>query len=562
MIKENKYIKTKKTRLFLVLFITFLSVNSNAQFQLNGVASELGKDSFQLTTANSFVGGSVWSKAQHILDEDLLVKGKMYFGTSDDGADGMAFILQNECLASGATGGGLGYDGFPGNSIAVEFDIYANQGLFADGDKSDPNYDHIAIHRDGNTDHINGNNLVGPEQMHLTKTNVEDGLWYDFEIRYSVSTNKFDVYFDGSLRVSHIIDLKTEIFSGGGEGAFWGFSASTGSKVANHRLYIEPIKDLSKDTICKGETSTIIFPELTTSVTNSALNKSVDTWTLPASGAPPIANFSGPNENVTNGNTAQTWPSAPVPAGDSLSVEIDLGGLFDINLVRIYWGGSPGDYGKDILIQTSVNGNSWATQATGLNNSLAIQPFTFTAAGVRYVRIIGLASNNAAGTYIIGNVEIFSDPKKYLWSPDDGTIDDITSRMPIFTPEVTTTYTLIIPDQCLGEVEFEYTVVVINCGPEPIPEDSVIINEIIIPTGFTPDNDGFNDEWVLSFMVDFPDAQVQVFNRWGSEIYNSKGGDNYESFKGLNLPVGSYPYIITLNDEENKQFIGNISLIK
>ena len=86
--------------------------------------------------------------------------------------------------------------------------------------------------------------------------------------------------------------------------------------------------------------------------------------------------------------------------------------------------------------------------------------------------------------------------------------------------------------------------------------------ELIIPTTFTPDNDGINDEWELSFMVDYPEADVQVFNRWGLQVFSSKGGVNYQNFTGENLPVGSYAYIIVLNDSEGQVFKGNLSLIR
>ena len=565
--------KKKKNSSFLFVGL-FLSLISQGQYQLNGDAVEIGQDTFQLTPSATFTGGAVWYKAQHILDDDFLVRGKMYFGTTDDGADGIAFVLQNECLASGLVGGGLGYEDFPGSSLGIEFDIYANQGLFSDGDMADPNEDHIAIQRDGNTDHLDARNLKGPVQMSANAANVEDDQWHDFEIKYTVSTTTIEVYFDTILRMTHVVDLKTDIFAGGGEGVFWGFTASTGSKVANHRIYIEPTADLSTDTItsCSGSSSTISFPEASTSVINVAANKDVETFTLFSSGGSPVPNNQTQSGLTVNENSGQRWVSSPANIGDSISIEIDLGGLFDVNQVIIEWPPDLNVTGKDMLIQSSLNGTVWVTQADITNNTNATQSIAVAATGVQFIRVVIIVDANGK-SFHVGNIAVYADPLQYIWSPDNGTISDINSNAPIFTPEITTVYTVIIPDQCLGSITFEYTVIVVECPEDSVPTDTIIIpidtipgdtiiNEIIVPTAFTPDNDGFNDEWDLSFLVDYPDAAVQVFNRWGMQVYTSKGGANYMAFYGDNLPVGSYAYIIVLNDSEGQVYKGNLSIVR
>ncbi len=83
----------------------------------------------------------------------------------------------------------------------------------------------------------------------------------------------------------------------------------------------------------------------------------------------------------------------------------------------------------------------------------------------------------------------------------------------------------------------------------------VIQNELVVPTAFTPDNDGINDFWEILYLDEvYPDNQVFVYNRWGSLIYTStkgdyagrpwKGGFENLSPQGEELPVGSYFYVI------------------
>jgi gliding motility-associated-like protein len=73
---------------------------------------------------------------------------------------------------------------------------------------------------------------------------------------------------------------------------------------------------------------------------------------------------------------------------------------------------------------------------------------------------------------------------------------------------------------------------------------------LVIPSAFTPDDDGDNDVWeIVGLDAKFPLNQVRVFNRWGELIYNSLEG-NYASspwngtHQGKVLPNGSYFYII------------------
>ena len=95
----------------------------------------------------------------------------------------------------------------------------------------------------------------------------------------------------------------------------------------------------------------------------------------------------------------------------------------------------------------------------------------------------------------------------------------------------------------------------------------LVLGKVVIPTAFTPSTDGVNDFWELQNLDEqFPKNTVQVFNQWGSLIYESTEGkyaqrqwDGY--FKGEKLPVGSYYYVIEVNDGETKAFVGSVTII-
>ncbi len=69
------------------------------------------------------------------------------------------------------------------------------------------------------------------------------------------------------------------------------------------------------------------------------------------------------------------------------------------------------------------------------------------------------------------------------------------------------------------------------------------------PNSFTPNGDGTNDYWKIEGLEKFPGSLVQVFNRYGQKVFESKEYINVFTGKsnGQLLPPGVYYYIINLN---------------
>ena len=101
-------------------------------------------------------------------------------------------------------------------------------------------------------------------------------------------------------------------------------------------------------------------------------------------------------------------------------------------------------------------------------------------------------------------------------------------------------------------VNVVYTVS-ISYGSGCLVSDTVRVDvypEIKVTGGFSPNNDGKNDLWIIDYLDQFPDHEVEIYNRWGDLLFYTK---NYQlspfdgKYKGKNLPVGTYYYIIKLN---------------
>ena len=188
---------------------------------LRGNASISGSD-VTLTTATGNQFGALWSTDRLDLTKDFRVKSQLYFGNSDAGADGLAFVIQPLSSNEGSAGGGIGYAGI-NPSIAVEFDTYYNP-------PGDPySNDHMGIMTNGDT----SNHSSYASAIDLG--NIEDNNWHDFEVSWTASTNNLKVYYDGSLRYNQTIDIVNNIFSGN-QNAYFGFTAATGGSVNTHAV--------------------------------------------------------------------------------------------------------------------------------------------------------------------------------------------------------------------------------------------------------------------------------------------------------------------------------------
>ncbi len=77
--------------------------------------------------------------------------------------------------------------------------------------------------------------------------------------------------------------------------------------------------------------------------------------------------------------------------------------------------------------------------------------------------------------------------------------------------------------------------------------------------GFSPNGDGTNDEFVISWIDQYEKVSIQIFNRWGNVVFsedtylnNWDGKANTGMSIGNELPVGTYYYIIHIHDTGEK----------
>ncbi len=87
----------------------------------------------------------------------------------------------------------------------------------------------------------------------------------------------------------------------------------------------------------------------------------------------------------------------------------------------------------------------------------------------------------------------------------------------------------------------------------------------IINTVITPNGDNENEVWIVPGIEQYPNNEVEIYNRWGSMVWNTEGymNDWYgESSDGELLPSAAYFYVVRLNDELGTVFSGAVTVIR
>lgn len=99
-----------------------------------------------------------------------------------------------------------------------------------------------------------------------------------------------------------------------------------------------------------------------------------------------------------------------------------------------------------------------------------------------------------------------------------------------------------------------FTMALVKTVLPPVP-DSVIVYNALSPNG-----DGINDTFLIKGIDQYPDNEVEIYNRWGVKVFGTKSyNENDNMFKGYSdgratvnrgekLPTGTYFYILKYNN--------------
>ncbi len=222
---------------------------------------------------------------------------------------------------------------------------------------------------------------------------------------------------------------------------------------------------------------------------------------------------------------------------------------------------------------TLPNGQTMSGQTITFNNTAVNQAGLYS--------VIGKSIGNCKSTFAITRVNIIPKPTIDL-GPDielhEG--DSFILKPLVFetglsykwSPNLyftTSSSDTIKNPRIFGYEDIQYSLTVTQNG-QCSSTDFVLVKilptvrPIFIPNVFSPNDDGVNDVWVIRELATYPEATVDVFTRYGENVFSSVGGYRHPwngTYKGNTMPVGTYYYIISTKPK-SKPYKGWVQIVK
>lgn len=204
------------------------------------------------------------------------------------------------------------------------------------------------------------------------------------------------------------------------------------------------------------------------------------------------------------------------------------------------------DTGPHVLKVQDSNGCEWDTTVV-IN---APQNFVVSIGGEKLIPL-------GDSTLLMPQTNL--DVDTFYWTSAPGLADNSLWN-PVVRPEFTTTYELtVISTHGCQETAF----ITINVEKQ---------RNVYIPNAFSPNNDGFNDRFVVSGGQGIEIIKsINIYNRWGALMYSQQGLtlDDFDrswdgTFKDEKMNSGAYVYhvVVLFTDGYEASFGGDVTLVK
>ena len=584
---------------FLFIVICFNSTlygQGLPPFVVNGNASQLSAECYQLTPEASTQAGSIWSETQIDLTESFEAEARLYLGCAnpiscfedaDDGADGIVFAFQPISTSVGSSGGGMGISGVT-PSLFIEFDTYPN------GGSGDPAYDHISMGKNGDVSHLSANSLTTFVPMIDATTNAEDCNEHILNVSWDATTQTMSVYFDCNLKLTYTADIVSEIFNGD-PNVFWGFTSATGACTNEQRVCINipPTFQTNDTTICAGESVQLYAPDNGFSylwtpdvgLTNASIFNPVATPDVTTTYHVAVSNSCDLirefEVTITVNQVPYSVLDTAICAGEMLivgnNIYIEPGtyiGTFDM------------PNGCDSIVETHLallpNASYSISAAICVGTTYILPDLTEVSASGIYT--ITIPSATGCDSTITVDLTV-NNPD---CNDNDCTTDDVLN-----TATCTCEHSPISPPDCNDNdcnTSDSYNTTTCTCEHSPIsPPDCndndpttadsynsttctcehtpITFNSLVIPSAFSPDGDNLNDE-LRPLSSTTITGTFRIYNRWGQLVFETSDvtvGWNGK-YNGRPQEIGVYVYWLeyatTNAPTELKTVRGNVTLIR
>lgn len=161
---------------------------------------------------------------------------------------------------------------------------------------------------------------------------------------------------------------------------------------------------------------------------------------------------------------------------------------------------------------------------------------------------------------------------QYTWFPTQGINADAThdnqvavtfTAVGLYTYKVEGVFKTKAGDQCKSSAQGVINVIRTDVPTVYYMSQPVVANKIIVPESVQ------NNKWVVQHCIAYNGASLDIYDRWGKEVYNEDNiyhGDDIiwdGAVNGKLLPEGAYYYVIKGKDTDNKVVVhkGSISIL-
>ena len=353
--------------------------------------------------------------------------------------------------------------------------------------------DHIALVKNGLTGSLAAHSEFTP---FTGVPNLEDGQWHALEIQWNAPEQLLTLVFQGVQIFSIAIDISNLLFSGSTD-LFWGFTAATGGAVNLQQVKI--LEYCSIDSSCDTAPPTADSPQVfcnSTTLDALQIDGELIRFYSDNLGRTPLAPTSEITENTTVFVT-QTIDNCE--SQDLISVDIIIeGAAVNLNLV-------------DVAVCD-------ITTSTNFDLTTLSSYFQTTVSITGCYNSILEAQNKTNEIQNLMGFEIQNDGQIIYLRIETSDCDEIQPL--VFTSG--------------------------NCT-------------VVIPQAFSPNNDQFNDHFNIQNLYGVHLNHVlKIYSRLGVLVFQ---GDNDQKWMGYSkegslVPVGTYFYVLELNNDTNERFTG------
>ncbi len=231
-------------KLFIIILLLFINYSGISQMVTSCNSTSTSCSCYTITPSSQNQTGGVFSPSTIDLSQPFNFTFTVYLGDDNNGADGIAFVLQPNNTIPGpcwqSAGGDMGFANIT-TSIAIEIDTYENAGL------SDIASDHVTFVQNGDQ----ANPLTTATNI---GSDIEDGTNHIVNIQWNPVTQVLSIYIDGSFIDSYTGDIINNIF-GGNPNVYFGFTGATGGlyNLQTVCMYRNASFTPNKTTVCIGE---------------------------------------------------------------------------------------------------------------------------------------------------------------------------------------------------------------------------------------------------------------------------------------------------------------------